>query len=300
MMRPSLRTLLLAAAVATGSAPCLVLAQDEHAGHVVQGKVGEVNFPVSCSAPAQQQFNRAVAILHSFWYEEAFKSFQAVAETDPGCAMAYWGEAMSLWYELWYPPSEAFLKAGTAAVNKAKEIGVKTERERAYIDAISAFYQDWDKRDHRTRSLAYERAMEQVYQRYPGDREAAVFYALALNATALPSDKSYANQKKAGAILERVFAVEPNHPGVAHYLIHSYDDPALAELGLPAARHYAQIAPAVPHALHMPSHIFTRLGLWQESVASNRARGRSRTGLCRQGIRPRCRLGPVPARDGLS
>ncbi|HJS87759.1 MAG TPA: hypothetical protein VJ779_20085 [Acetobacteraceae bacterium] len=276
MTRASIRNMLLASALALPLIPSAALAHDhdEHAGLTAgqaQGKFGQVNFPVSCGAAAQKQFNQAVAILHSFWYEEALASFKAVADSDPGCAMAYWGQAMSVWYPLWYPPSEASLKAGADAVAKAREIGAKTDRERAYIDAIGAFYQDWDKRDHRTRSLAYEKAMEQVHLAHPDDREAAVFYALALLATALPTDRTYANQKKAGAILERVFAVEPDHPGVAHYLIHSYDNPSLAERGLPAARQYAAIAPAVPHALHMPSHIFTRLGLWQESIASNRA-----------------------------
>src|SRR6185369_8038710 len=150
-------------------------------------------------------------------------------------------------------------------------VGVQTERERAYLTAAEAFYQDAQKRDHRTRALAYAKAMEQVYLRYPEDREAAVLYALALDATALPTDKTYANQQKAGAILEKVFAEEPNHPGVAHYIIHSYDYPPLADRALSAARSYAKIAPTVPHALHMPSHIFIRLGLWQESIQSNRA-----------------------------
>jgi hypothetical protein len=234
-------------------------------------RVGQVHFSVSCTAAAQQQFDRAAAMLHSFWYPEAAKSFAAIGETDPACVMAQWGVAMSVWYPLWYPPSEASLKTGAAAVEKARSIGAKTERERDYVEAIGAFYKDWDKTDHRTRSVAYEKAMEQVYLRYPDDKEAGIFYALALNATASATDKTYANQRKAAAILEKVRAAEPDHPGIAHYLIHSYDSAALAEQGLPAARSYAALAPAVPHALHMPSHIFTRLGLWQESIASNSA-----------------------------
>jgi tetratricopeptide (TPR) repeat protein len=230
-----------------------------------------VHFSISCNARVQQPFNRAVALLHSFWFQEANKGFVSVTEIDPDCAMGYWGIAMSLWYPLWEHPSEATLKQGSAAVAKAKAVGAKTEREKDYIAAIEAFYKDADKLDHRTRALAYEKAMEQVYLRHPKDREAAVFYALALNATALPTDKTYANQKKAGAILEKVFAEEPDHPGVAHYIIHSYDCPPLASQALPAARGYAKIAPSVPHALHMPSHIFTQLGLWQESIQSNRA-----------------------------
>ena len=170
---------------------------------------------------------------------------------------------MSNWYPLWYPPSEAALKAGADAVAKAQSIGAKTDRERDYIEAIASFYRDGDKLDNRTRSVAYEKAMEQVYLRYPDDREAGVFYALALDTTALPTDKTYANQEKAAKILQTVFAEQPNHPGAAHYLIHSYYLAPLADLGLPAAIRYSDIAPAVPHALHMPSHIFTRVGQWR-------------------------------------
>jgi hypothetical protein len=233
--------------------------------------VGNAHFAVSCSAPAQQQFDRAVAMLHSFWYPEAAKAFAAVGDTDPSCAMAQWGVAMSVWYPLWYPPGEAMLKIGAAAVEKARGIGATTDRERDYIEAIAVFYKDWGTVDHRTRALAYEKAMAEVYRRYPDDREAGIFYALALDATAPPTDKSYANQRKAAEILEKAHGAEPDHPGIAHYLIHSYDSATLAEQGLPAARSYAALAPAVPHALHMPSHIFTRLGLWQESIASNAA-----------------------------
>jgi tetratricopeptide (TPR) repeat protein len=232
---------------------------------------GDVHFATSCTPAAQQQFDRAVAILHSFWYEEAVKAFSAVTQTDPSCAIGYWGVAMSHWYPLWYAPTETALKTGSSAIEKARTVGAKTQRENDYIAAIEAFYRDWDKLDHRSRSLAYEKAMEQVHMTYPDDREAGVFYALALNATALPTDKTYGNQLKAAAILEKVSAEQPNHPGVAHYLIHSYDSAPLAERGLAAARRYASIAPAVPHALHMPSHIFTRRGLWQESIDSNRA-----------------------------
>jgi hypothetical protein len=234
-------------------------------------KIGTVHFPISCKAEVQQPFERAVALLHSFWFEEASKGFTSVTEMDPTCAMGYWGIAMSLWYPLWEHPTEARLKQGSATIEKAKAVGAKTERERDYIAAIEVFYKDSDKLDHRTRALAYEKAMEQVHLRYPEDREAAAFYALALDATALPTDKTYANQKKAGAILEKIFAEEPDHPGVAHYIIHSYDYPSLASRALPAARSYAKIAPSAPHALHMPSHIFTQLGLWQESIQSNRA-----------------------------
>lgn len=232
---------------------------------------GEVEFQISCNPTAQQQFNRATAILHSFWYEEAVKAFGAVTEADPNCAMGYWGVAMSYWTPLWNPPTPSALKAGAAAVAKAQAVGTATAREQDYIGAVATFYRDSDKLDHRTRSVAYEKAMEQLHVRYPDDREAAVFYALALDATALPSDKTYANQKKAAAILEQIFVENPNHPGVAHYLIHSYDSAPLAAQAVPAAICYSKIAPAVPHALHMPSHIFTRLGKWQDSIVSNRA-----------------------------
>src|SRR6267142_1214686 len=197
-------------------------------------KIGTVHFPISCKAEVQQPFERAVALLHSFWFEEAGKGFTSVTEIDPDCAMGYWGIAMSLWYPLWEHPTEARLKQGWAAVQKAQAVGAKTDRERDYLAAIETFYKDADKLDHRARALAYEKAMEQVYLRYPQDREAAAFYALALDATALPTDKAYANQQKAGAILEKIFAEEPNHPGVAHYIIHSYDYPPLADRALSA------------------------------------------------------------------
>ncbi|HEU0215745.1 MAG TPA: hypothetical protein VFQ90_03735, partial [Stellaceae bacterium] len=233
--------------------------------------VEEVDFATSCSPAVQPAFKHAVWTLHSFWYSEAVKEFTAVAEQQPGCAMAYWGIAMSHWYPLWYPPNAASLKAGSEAVEKAMAAPAKTEREAAYIAAIAAFYRDSDKLDHATRALAYEKAMEQVYLKYPDDREAAVFYALALDTTAPKTDKAYVNQKKAAAILNKVWKEEPNHPGVVHYLIHSDDSPVYAAAGLEAAICYAKIAPNVPHALHMPSHIFTRLGYWQESIDTNRA-----------------------------
>jgi hypothetical protein len=233
-------------------------------------KLGSVHFPISCAPAGQADFERAVALLHSFWYEEAVKAFTAIAEADPGCAMGYWGIAMSVYYPLWQPPSPAMLKQGAAALEKARGLPA-TPRERDYLAAIETYYRDSGTLDHRTRAAAYEKAMAELHARYPDDREAAVFYALALNATAAPTDKTYANQEKAGAILEKVFAEQPDHPGVAHYIIHSYDYPPLARRGLVAARGYAKTAPSVPHAQHMPAHIFTRLGLWEESIASNRA-----------------------------
>jgi hypothetical protein len=235
-------------------------------------KLGKVHFPVSCDPSAQQRFDRAVALLHSFWFDAAIDGFGEVAKADPNCAMAYWGAAMaSLSNPFAWPPPPKALTDGSAAVEKAKAIGAKTQRERDYIGAVEIFYKDSDNVDHRTRALGYEKAMEGLHHRYPEDQEAAVFYALALNATALPTDKKYTNQLKAAAILETIFAKQPQHPGVAHYLIHSYDYPAISGRGVRAAQRYATIAPSAPHALHMPSHIFTRRGFWQDSIKSNMA-----------------------------
>jgi tetratricopeptide (TPR) repeat protein len=248
-----------------------VRAQEGHPHrHDPPEKLGQVNFNVSCNPQAQRQFNRAVAWLHSFEYEEAEKAFSEVTVTDPRCGIGYWGIAMSNYHPLWAPPTAAELKKGSSAIEKAKVVGARTGRERDYIAAIEVFYKDSDKLDHRTRTFAYSEAMEQLYQRHPSDTEAGVFYALTLIATGtMANDKSYANEKKAAQILNRVLVLEPQHPGVTHYLIHSYDYPALAHLALPAARNYAKIAPASAHARHMPSHIFTRLGLWQEAIQSN-------------------------------
>jgi len=233
-------------------------------------KLGTVHFANSCSADVQPQFERGVALLHSFWYAEGAKTFADVAKADPACAMAHWGTAITLFGNPFtWPLTGAALPQGWAAVERAKAANAKTQRERDYIGAIEAFYKDADKVDHRTRAVAYTKAMEQITQRYPEDSEASIFYALALNATALPADKTYANQLKAAGILEKIFAVQPDHPGVAHYLIHSYDYPSIARQGLNAARRYASVAPDAPHALHMPGHIFTRLGLWDESIETN-------------------------------
>lgn len=245
-----------------------VFAQHEHpAGD--PAKLGKVNFPVSCDPSVQTQFNSAVAMLHSFWCEKAKDTFAAVAEKDPACGMAYWGVAMTYYHEIWPAPGPNDLKAGMASVEKAKLAGAKTQRERDYIAAIETFYRDADELGHLTRALVYENAMDDMQRRYPDDHEAAIFHALALVATAPPTDKTYVNQKKAGAILEPLFVEEPEHPGIAHYIIHAYDYPPLAPRALDPARRYARIAPDSPHALHMPSHIFTRLGLWQESIDSN-------------------------------
>ena len=263
-----MRILLFVGACFASASPAF--AQHQHpAGDPT--KLGKVSFPVSCAPSVQQQFSSAVAMLHSFWYEKASDTFAAVAKEDPTCGMAYWGIAMTYYHPIWQAPGPADLKAGSAFMEKAKSVGAKTQRERDYIAAVEMFYRDSDKLDHAIRALAYERAMEQLQARYPDDHEAAIFHALALLATAPPTDKTYVNQKRAGAILEPLFAEEPEHPGVAHYIIHAYDYPPLAQRALDAARRYAKIAPDSPHALHMPSHIFTRLGLWQESIDSNLA-----------------------------
>ena len=232
-------------------------------------KLGAVNFETSCKPEAQKLFNQGMLYQHSFWYRASQKAFEDVLKADPECGIAYWGIALSL---LWNPhasPPAKNLAEGAAMIEKGRSVGAKTERERDYIDALGAMYADYEKVDHRTRLLAYAKAMEQLAQRYPNDDEAQIHYALALNTSASPADKTYANQLKGAAILEPIAERQPQHPGVAHYLIHLYDYPPIAEKGLNAARRYAKIAPASAHAQHMPSHIFTRVGYWTESIASN-------------------------------
>ena len=230
---------------------------------------GSVDFETTCDEKAKKDFNLAVELLHSFEYDESEKVFAKIIDETPGCAMAYWGVAMCNFHPLWNPPTEAELQKGSKAIEIANSITAKSEREAAYINAIGQFYKDWNKTDHYTRCVNFEKAMEQLHTSYPNDKEAAIFYALSLDAAASPSDKTYTNQKKAGAILNALYAVEPNHPGIIHYIIHTYDYPDLAILALPAAKRYAEVAPSSAHALHMPSHIFTRLGLWDECINSN-------------------------------
>lgn len=235
-------------------------------------QLGTVQFASSCNPAVQEQFSRAMALLHSFWANDAIKTFNAVLQQDPECAIAYWGIAMSHQQNplTAQQPLSKSAQEALAGLDKAKEIGAKTQRERDYLAAIELIYRDADKIDFRTRRLSYEKAMQALMQRYSDDTEAQIFYALALNMTAPLTDKTYANQLKAAAMLEKIVEKQPNHPGVAHYLVHSYDYPSIAERGLPAARLYARIAPNHPHALHMPSHIFTRLGMWQDSIDNNR------------------------------
>jgi hypothetical protein len=232
--------------------------------------LGRVHFETSCTPPAQEKFDRGLAMVHSFFYPDSVKAFTEAAAADPQCAIAYWGIAISSRPNpLILPLTTAVLKNGLEAVEKGKTIGAKTERERDWLAAIAPYYKDYDKVDQTTRGLAYERAMETLMQKYPNDPEAAIFYALALNETALLSDKTYAKQLKAGAILEKLMAKLPDHPGALHYLIHTYDYPSLAQRGLDAANRYAEVAPASSHAQHMPSHTYSMLGLWTQSVASN-------------------------------
>ncbi len=261
------RTALLGVILGTGLLAGPATAQHEHLQP--QGSteaLGTVDFPSSCRPEVAAAFTRAVALLHSFGYEEARKGFEDVARRDPQCGIADWGIAMTYYHPIWAPPTAADLAAGGAAAERAAQVGAKTDRERAYIAAIGAFYRE---PDPRSRAAAFRQAMEAVSRRFPDDDEAAIFHALTLLATAPPADSTFANQKKAAEVLNRLLPRHPDHPGIAHYLIHSLDYPALAGDALSAARAYAKIAPSSPHALHMPSHIFTRLGLWRESIASN-------------------------------
>lgn len=231
---------------------------------------GTVQFITSCSPKTKKDFDLAIALLHSFEYDEAEKVFAKVIEQEPTCAMAYWGVAMSNYHQLWpSPPTVAELEKGTKAILIAQSLKNKSKKETDYINAIALFYKDWNTIDHRSRALIFEKEMEKLYASYPADKEVAVFYALSLVGAADPADKTYTKQRKAGAILTALYPNEPNHPGIVHYIIHTYDYPELASLALPAARKYASIAPSSAHAQHMPSHIFTRLGLWNECIQSN-------------------------------
>jgi hypothetical protein len=237
--------------------------------HTVDEKLGKVHFETSCTPAAAAAFDQGMLYQHSFWYSASQRAFNEALEADPKCGIAYWGIALSL---LWNPhaaPPAKNLAEGAATIAKGQEVGAATERERDYLTALSAMYADYEKVDHRTRVLNYAKAMEQLAAKYPNDDEAQIHYALALNVSASPTDKTYANQLKGAAILETIWTRQPDHPGVSHYLIHLYDTPALAAKGLPAALRYAKVAPDAPHAQHMPSHIFTRVGYWQQSIDSN-------------------------------
>jgi len=232
------------------------------------GQFGELKFSLSCNYETRATFDLAVALLHSFQYAEAEKVFVKVIDTDPNCPMAYWGVAMSIYHAAWFPPTEKNLIKGSKIMKVAKELAMD-DKQRDYINAIDAFFSDWKTIDHQTRAKRFEKKMEQIYIKYPEDIEAAIFYALALYSTRDRVGKDYKNERKAGEILESLIIDNPNHPGIYHYIIHNYDNPVLAPKALETARRYAKIAPSSSHAQHMPSHIFTRLGIWKESIESN-------------------------------
>lgn len=261
------RVRVIAGLLLTVAASCLA---QEHQPRKAE-KLGAVHFATSCNAGAQKEFDRAVALLHSFQFSRAIEGFNAALGGDAKCGIAYWGIALSDWSNPFAQgmKDKSQLQAGRESVERGKTAGAKTERERAYLAAAGKLYSDFESTPDRTRLLAYRDAMQEVAAKYPDDHEAQIFYALALAASEDPADKTYAGRRKAGAILEKLFEEEPTHPGLAHYIIHTYDVPALAGRGLVAARRYAEIAPDAPHALHMPSHIFTRTGYWQESIDTN-------------------------------
>ncbi len=258
-----MNALLLVAAVALADP-----GHHDHSDHLE--KLGSVTFPTTCSSQAQAIFIKGLTLLHSFEYPQAESAFNEAADADPTCSIAHWGAAMSLYHPLWAPPTKAEMERAHAAVAKAEASPAKSQRERDYVAAIATFFRHSDKLDQKTRALAYNSAMAELHKRYPADHEAAIFYALSeIAAGTLDNDPNFSREKNAGAILNAVLKQEPDHPGVAHYLIHDFDYPPLADLALPAARRYATIAPDSPHAQHMPSHIFTRLGMWDESITSN-------------------------------
>jgi tetratricopeptide (TPR) repeat protein len=253
--------------------PCQLFSQAGHDHHADKPpeRLGRVIFPTTCEAGAQAQFERGVALLHSFWYEEAGKTFRAVVAADSNCAMGYWGEAMSTLHPLWTPPSLKESETALELSERAVQLARAGSREADYAGAILTYYRGYDAIDHRTRLIAYQTAMEKMAQRHPKDDEARIFYALALIAVGQleANDTTYSRQRQAATILEPLFRKYPQHPGLAHYLIHAYDYPALADQGTAAAARYAKIAPTVPHALHMPSHIYTQVGHWDQSIQSN-------------------------------
>ena len=245
------------------------LVQDHQHSH--DERLGAVHFPTSCNEAAQKEFDRAVALLHSFQFSKAIQGFNATLKNDPTCGIAYWGVALSQWSNPFAAgmKDKSQLQAGKESEERGNEVGTMTEREALYLAAVYRLYKDFESTPQQTRLLAYRDAMARLAAKYPEDHEAQIFYALALAASEDPTDKSYAARLKAGAILEKLFAEEPQHPGLAHYIIHTYDVPPLAGRALNAAHHYSEIAPDAPHALHMPSHTFTRTGHWQDSIDSN-------------------------------
>jgi tetratricopeptide (TPR) repeat protein len=231
--------------------------------------VGKVDFQISCSPDAQSRFNRSLALLHHMMYRQAEKEFTAIAGLDPDCAMAYWGVAMTLFHSLWAPPNEDELRRGLEAVNKAESLKPATKRERDYIAAVKAFYDDWKNSAHPKRIAAWEKAQERVYKDYPADIDAGAFYALSHLATAPKADRNFTHQKESGKLLEKLRVKAPEHPGLFHYTIHAYDNPKFASRAMEVAREYHKLAPNVPHAQHMPSHIFVRMGMWSNTIEWN-------------------------------
>src|SRR5215203_3272647 len=266
----TMRKTMLAASAAF-AAVVLLFPQPLVAQGDVDQQLGNVHFKTSCNEVAQRRFDRGMRYQHSFWYLNAKEVFEEALKADPTCAMAHWGIALSLLDNPHSPIPRPNLAPGLAAIKKAKEMGAKTERERDYIDALMLMYADHDKLTHTQRIRAFRDAQEKIAAKYPDDDEAQIAYAITLNTSADLNDKTYAQQTKGAAILEPMSIRLPQHPGVTHYLIHLYDYPATAQKGLEAANRYAKIAPAAPHAQHMPSHIYTRVGYWKESIASNEA-----------------------------
>jgi tetratricopeptide (TPR) repeat protein len=256
-------------AILIGVQPAAGQSTHEHGAHAHGKALGEVQFETSCAPHAAKLFNEAMLYQHSFWYSAAKETFEKTLQADPGCVIAYWGIAQALLLNPFGPPPPKNLVEGLAALEKAEQSGLGSERERDFIDALKQFFVDHDKRSHRERLQRYAGAMEKMAAAYPEDDEAQIYFALALNIAASPNDKTYALPLRAAGILEPIFRRKPQHPGVAHYLVHSYDYPPIAHKGVEAARRYAAIAGSSPHALHMPSHIFTRVGYWRESIESN-------------------------------
>jgi hypothetical protein len=277
-MKPRLR--LLTAAVAAVFLASAAVPGAAHASGGAPSRLGKVEFKVECNAAAQEAFNLAMAYYHSFAWSRISEAAGQALQADAQCGMVHWLRALAMLNNPFTWPgnlSPATLSEGSEVLEEARRAGLKSQRERDYVEALAVFYRDADRLDHKTRAKALETALEQVMQRYPQDREAAILYALVLSANFDPTDKKYTNQLKAAGILESIFKEIPEHPGVAHYLIHSYDYPPIAKRGLDAARRYGKIAPDAPHALHMPSHIFTRVGAWRESIESNRASANAAT-----------------------
>jgi hypothetical protein len=272
-MHKKITTLILKPLMLFGTS-CALAQQEEHGSHAMMStnQVGSeyIEFAISCDHAVADEFNRGVALIHSFWFSEAINTFNNVLREDPDCAIAHWGIALGHWGNPFAGQRNAAqLARGQATMTLARATGSPDAREKAYIEAVGELYASDQPSAHYERTVAYENAMAQLVQQYPDDKEAKIFYALAVNQTALPSDQTYSQQLKAAGILEPLFEENPNHPGIAHYIIHAYDHPPLAERALDAAHRYATLAPDAPHALHMPSHTFTRVGMWQESVDTN-------------------------------